>query len=698
MNIKIQNNELKDNKIISLPGSKSITIRALFCAFLADSSSTIINSSICEDVLATIDVLNKLGGRITRKGNKIIVNKRIEIDKNRFKINVKSSATLLRFIIPLFLVLFPNKELTILMNRDLYLRPLDGFNRLFEENEIYTKNEDGKLIICGELKNDEITIDGGKSSQFISGMLIALSKRNVDTHLKITDAHNSKGYIDMTVKVMEQFNIKCDLDFIRGNQIFNGKEVVVEPDYSNAALFFALALKKEKTTFKNIKNNSIQPDAKILNLLKDVGANIEKQDDTLIIYKSTLQGFNLDLNNCIDLAPMLFALSTQAKEKSVFKGLKRLEYKESNRLLETIKIFDILKVKYDYSEDTLIVFPSNIASNDLIQCPKDHRMIHALIYLASVNDNEIELVDVESLFKSDLNILDNLNSLIDITYHKPQVLISVKSLDDLKIKADGYVMGYNKFTLFAANYFSFKDIKTAAKEKKVFVLLNALIHQNKLNEFKKEIDKLCELNVCFIFQDVGALQYLKTKIDSSRIIFNPYTLICQQDELEAYLLNSDVTFGISNEITLFDTYKTLRSGKGFLLAFGYAPMYQSYRKVLSLYENYIGRNFRRDDLLLKEDTRNEFYHVTENKYGTVIFRPYIISYLENMSHILNAKYLFLDSNFIDGHKFKKVIALLYKILDNKIDEKKVKEYLLKLNLNIEDGFKYQDSIYKEKSL
>ncbi|MCH5180674.1 MAG: hypothetical protein J1F32_05645 [Erysipelotrichales bacterium] len=697
MNIEVESG-LSNKKIMTLPGSKSITIRALFCAFLANSTSKIINPSICEDTLATIKALKKLGGQIVQKENEIIVKKRKIINKDKFAIDAKSSATLLRFVIPLFLLVYPNKELTILMNDDLSVRPLDGFDKLVKDNNIYFQKEKNKLIIKGEISSNEIFIDGSKSSQFISGVLLALPIRPIDTTLHLENFQNSYGYIHMTLELMKYFNANASLEFVKGNQEYQGRELIVESDYSNAALFFAIALHKDKTLFEKVEINSLQPDKIIIDILKNAGAKIAINNDILEINKSELKGFELDLNNCIDLAPILFALASQAKNKSVFSGFKRLEYKESNRLLEMLKIFDILQIKYDLFEDYLTIYPSSISYDGLINCPKDHRIIHALIYLASVCENKMELANIEPIFKSDLNILKNLEPLIDIKSNKPQILISIKSFEDLKLNADGYVMGYKKFTLFASNYFTFEEIKRASKDKKIFVLLNALIHQNKLEEFKKEVDKLCNLNVSFIVQDVGALHYLEQKISHNRIVFNPYTLICQQDELNAYSLNSNATIGISNEITLSDTYKTLKKGNGFLLAFGYAPMYQSYRKVLSLYEQYIMRTYSKNNLFLKEDTRNEFYHVSENKYGTVIFRPYILSYLENISYILNAKFLFLDSNFVEVNKFKKVLDLVHKLLLGKMSEENAKEYLNKLKLNIEDGFKYQDSIYKEKTL
>lgn len=695
MNIDVKG--IKQNvKDITMSGSKSITIRALFCAFLAFDNSIIHHANISDDVLATINALKKLGANIKIKNDKIFVQKTVKIVQNEFDIDVKSSATLLRFIIPTFLVLYPNKILKIHMNDDLKRRPLDGYDAMNLTNHIKASFNDDYLSIQGEITKDLIEINNEKSSQYVSGLLLALPLLKRKITLKF-DTTQSNSYINMTLKVRESFGIKNSLE-IDGNMSYIGRDYVVEGDYSNAALLIALSLNREETTINNLKRNSLQGDEKILEYLVDANAKIIQNETSVTIIKSQLSSFNLNIDNNIDLGPILFALATICKDKSTFSGIKRLEYKESNRLKEMLKVFDNLSVKYELKEDLITIYPCKFEVRNSLEISKDHRILQALILLSLFNQ-DLEIGDVLNLKKSDKYLFTKIQELLNVDIvSKPKLLISVNRESDLSLPADGYVLGYEKFTLFASNYFSYREVKRFAKKKPIYLLLNALIHEHELNRFKKEIDKLIKLPINFIVQDIGALHYLENKISSNRIIYYPYTLICQQDELMAYAINSNATIGVSNEITLSDTYQTLKSNRGFLTIFGYIPMYQSYRKLLSLYEEYRAINLNNKNLLLKEDTRNEFYHISENKNGTVIFRPYVLSYLENISYVMHAKYVYLDQLFIKNAIFKKIVKISNDVLNNRISEDDVKYKLRQLPLHFEDGFKYQDSIYKEKTL
>ena len=695
MYIETSNKKL-DYQEVFVSGSKSITIRALFCAFLSDTPSTIENFNYSEDVLATIDCLNKLGGNIKIKGNILLINKRKVLKNEVFHINVKSSATLLRFILPLFVVLYPNKELYISLNDDLLNRPMDTYVDLFKKENIEFKLIKNKYYLKGEFKNELISVSNEISSQFISGLLLALPKRNCDSILNVTLNKASLSYILLTIRVMQAFGVEISSKEISGNATYKGTHYLVEGDYSNASLLIALALNKKETTFKNLRFSHLQGDEELIEILEVAGAKIKKNPTEIKVFKSRLSGMIVDIDKNIDLAPVLFALAVSCKDKSVFRNISRLKYKESNRLKEMLKIFDKLGVRYELDEETLVVYPSVINSDTFIEVPNDHRIVHALILLNSFNKSSFIITNYTSMNKSDLNMLKTLEKhFIDIKYSKkPKVLISIKDLDELNLNADGYVMGYEKYTLFAPKYFAYREIKKAQTNKNVFVLLNAMIHQNELNKFIREVKKLAKLNISFIVQDIGAVNVLKSIISEERIIFYPYTLICQKGELDAYKKQANVSIGISNEITLLDTYYTLKNSDAFVTVFGYIPMYQSYRKVLSMYEEYISRPIKRDNLLLKEDLRNDFYHINENQYGSVIFRPYVLSYLENIDYVLEAKYIFLDSNYIPKNVFKKVLSLTYLALEGK----NIKSEITKLPLNIKDGFKYQDSIYKEKSL
>jgi len=280
-------------------------------------------------------------------------------------------------------------------------------------------------------------------------------------------------------------------------------------------------------------------------------------------------------------------------------------------------------------------------------------------------------------------------------YHS-KLLISISDLSQLSLKADGYVLGYEKYTSFAAHLFTYEEIKSIKNRKKIFILLNAMIHEKDLSKFEKEANRLIKLNVNFIVQDAGALYYLENKIDSSRIIYYPYTLICQKDEVKGYRNLTNACLGISNEITLKETEEITKEEGTMVNVFGYQVMYQSYRKILSLFMENKNLFFKNENISIKEDTRDELYKVEENEYGSVIYRPFILSYLEDIHYVNNATYLFMDSHFIDIDTFNLIVEYVNKLLNKEIDEEEMKRLLESTKLPISNPFKDKKTILNKE--
>ena len=131
-----------------------------------------------------------------------------------------------------------------------------------------------------------------------------------------------------------------------------------------------------------------------------------------------------------------------------------------------------------------------------------------------------------------------------------KILVSVDNLDNLPKIANGYVLGYEKYTFFAKHRFSFEEIKNFKEQEKLYLLLNAMLHECNVSDFYLEIEKLSALKVNFIVQDLGMVKILKKKVDASRIIYNPYTLVCNLEEYKTYQEYLGVTIGISSQLSI----------------------------------------------------------------------------------------------------------------------------------------------------
>lgn len=695
MAITLRKNQIKDTTI-SVTSSKSYTIRLLLCAYLTNQEVVIKNSNYSKDVLATINVLKSLGSKIIINKDNLIVKPGNKV--NDLNLYVQESATLLRLIIPIMLVKFPNKAVTYILDDSLINRPLDGYDDLFKTNDIKVKRNKNKLIIKGKISTKEIKVDASKSSQFVSGLLMALPLSNHDTKL-IFETNGSSSYIDLTIDILNQFNIEIVNDFIiKGKQKYIAKnKLISEGDYSSIIPFVCLGLKEDITIRLNgLNKNSKQGDKKIIDYLLSQGANIKYDENSLIIKKSDISSLNYDINECIDLAPSLFLFATTLKEPSTFYHINRLIYKESNRLEAITKILDEIGAKYEINEDNIVIYPCKINSDLTLKSYNDHRIIMAISIL--VNNHKIIINDYKGINKSYPTFYKHLKQLgIAISYsRKPKLLINVKNSKDFNIEAFGYVLGYKKFTFFASKYFSYSFIKKYAQNKNIYVLLNALLHESEINSFKKEINKLIQLPINFIVQDIGILNILSELISPKRIIFMPYTLICNYLDAQSYAKLGISAICPSNEITIEDTDIISQYAPVMLNAFSYVPMYQSYRKIVSLFEQYKKISFNKTHLYLKEETRNDLYPLIENQYGSVIFRPYITSYIKELNNLSHAKFIYIDQLFIKNKVFNKVCSLVNDYYKNKINIEIIKRKLDKLNLNIQDGFAYQDSFYLEK--
>ena len=238
------------------------------------------------------------------------------------------------------------------------------------------------------------------------------------------------------------------------------------------------------------------------------------------------------------------------------------------------------------------------------------------------------------------------------------IIVSIKDLKDIdSLKADGYVLGYEKYTFFAPQNFSYEEVKKVSKNNRIFLLLNALIHEKEVEEVKKEIDILIELDISFIIQDLGLLSLLISKgVDKERIIYNPYTLICNNNDYQAYQNAYDVSLGISSQLSLEEKIDILNNNnKVFVQIYGYEPIYQSYRKVISLYQEARDKKFDIKELSLREDTREEKYPIIENEYGSVIFNYQKIDLSSNLNKINHAQYMFVDSSFSSLEEVKEFL-------------------------------------------
>lgn len=372
---------------IKAPYSKSVLHRMLIGSALSLGESTIYGITLSDDILATIDCLRNLGVEITFDDEKVnVTGVSTDLFENKSVIDCRESASTLRFLIPLCLL--NGKEYVFSGNGRLMKRPLDVYEKICTEHGFKFDLVDDKLHICGKLNSGTYEIKGDVSSQFVTGLMYALSLLKESSIIKLIPPVESRSYIDLSMAVLNDFG--CDVKYISeneialsGNSVFDPKEHDSEGDYSNAAFFDALNYMGSEVKLENLAENSYQGDK----IYKKYFPLIKKNHPTI------------DLSDCPDLGPILFALSAY-KGGGRFSGVARLRLKESDRIKamkEELNKFEVDIVECGENE-VEIVSNGLKPPKETLFSHNDHRIAMALGVLCSITGGVIE--DAQCVNKS----------------------------------------------------------------------------------------------------------------------------------------------------------------------------------------------------------------------------------------------------------------------------------------------------------
>lgn len=322
---------------VSVPASKSMTIRALACAALSAGESEISTPLISDDTVAVIDVLVKLGTAISREGDVL------KITGGKFRIysgdlDCRESATTLRFMTALC-SLIPGRHRLVggpLLSRRPVGTLVDALVKLGVKASCEKSGMLPVIVEGGAFKGGITEIAGNVSSQFISALLLISPFAPKAVSIKLTTPLTSKPYVLMTLWCLRQFGIDVHREanmFIVLRQKYQPANVKIEGDWTSASYFLALgAISEEGVLVQNINTSSLQGDRIIIELLRTMGAKISISGNNILISHGRLKAVRADLSDCIDLLPTLAVLAALAKGESDFTGIQRARLKESNRV------------------------------------------------------------------------------------------------------------------------------------------------------------------------------------------------------------------------------------------------------------------------------------------------------------------------------------------------------------------------------
>lgn len=417
MQIKISSHAL--GGCVAAPVSKSAAHRLLICAALGDSPCTIRCEGSNQDIEATVACLNALGASITREGEHLLVK---PISANGLtkgsSLDCGESGSTLRFLLPVVCAL--DADATLVGHGRLPSRPLSP---LYEELAAHGAKlgENGKmpLFASGKLSAGTFTIDGGVSSQFISGLLFALPLLNEPSEIVVTGKLESARYIDITLDALKLFSIIPEKTpngwRFTGKECYHSPETLaVEGDWSNAAFWLTAGAIGDPDTpliVTGLRADSLQGDKAIIPLLEQFGAKVEQEGDRYTVTARPLYGIEIDASDIPDLVPILSVAAAYAEGITTIRNIARLRIKESDRVATVIAMLAAFGIQANADENTLTIIGGKPTVRGTLDSFNDHRIAMASAVAASRAEGSLALTTAEAVRKSYPDFYDRMIAL-----------------------------------------------------------------------------------------------------------------------------------------------------------------------------------------------------------------------------------------------------------------------------------------------
>lgn len=394
MNIEIQPHKLVGT--VKIPSSKSMAHRMLICAALSKGVSEISEIDISKDIQATVSVMQALGAQFEFREaeHKMIVTGIREVPETASADCCESGSTL-RFLIPVAAAL--GVETTFTGQGRLPERPITPYIRELTKKNIEFQNQKMPFTIRGELQPGRFELEGDISSQFITGLLLALPMLREKSEIILTSPLQSKPYADMTIQCMQEFGVcvkeKKGNYHVFGTQHYHAKNLSVEGDFSQAAFFYVANAVGNQVVLQNIPETSTQGDRKIVEIIEKTCYHQQKISDADNI-------FEINASDIPDLVPILAVLATFSEKPTRITGAERLRIKESDRLETTASMLNTLGGNVTILPDGLEIQPVASLHGGTVDSAGDHRIAMCAAIAATRATEPVRILGAECVEKS----------------------------------------------------------------------------------------------------------------------------------------------------------------------------------------------------------------------------------------------------------------------------------------------------------
>ena len=397
------------NGTVTAPPSKSDVHRAIICAALSGGVCRIAPVAMSNDIRATIGCVEALGAAATVEGNSLIIDGTKIFSKNTATLNCIESGSTMRFFIPIAAA--GGIEAEFIGSGSLLSRPVGLFADILPAAGVSVESGGTlPLKLSGKLRSGTFKVPGNISSQYITGLLLALPLVDGDSEIVLTTPLQSAGYIDMTIACIKKFGVDIQRTdkgwYVKGGQRYIPRDYTTEGDWSQAAFFMASGALSGDVAVKGVYMDSTQGDRQIADLLRRFGADVESGDNYVRVRKSRLKGIDIDARQIPDLVPVLSVLACFADGDTVISGAERLRIKESDRLSTTAALINSLGGSVEEKSDGLIVHGTGLCGGTA-DGANDHRIVMSAAVAALCAEGDVAVTDMESINKSYPNFFED---------------------------------------------------------------------------------------------------------------------------------------------------------------------------------------------------------------------------------------------------------------------------------------------------
>ena len=400
---------------IAIPSSKSDGQRALLAAALAKGESKLINLGESKDELAMLSTIKQLGAKTKRTDKTTLSVIGIKQFPKEAEINMGESGLGIRLMTS---VCAANEGVFMIYGKgSLETRPLTFFEETLPKFNAKISSNNGliPLEIEGPMHGSEVEMDGSQSSQYISGMMMALPLLKEESRIHVSNL-NSLPYLQMTLDTLNKFGIeilqKNYEDFIvRGKQNYIPTTYTIESDWSSASYWLVASALGYNIKLTGLSMTSLQADKLILDAFEAANCIVEYKDKKIRVNGRNRKPFKFDATHCPDLFPALATFAALSDGKSEIKGVSRLTHKESNRGIVLQEEFANIGVIIILDGDIMHIHGKTSIEGGKVSSHNDHRIAMCFAIAGLFADDQIEISGSEAVSKSYPRFWDDLEKL-----------------------------------------------------------------------------------------------------------------------------------------------------------------------------------------------------------------------------------------------------------------------------------------------